>query len=71
MTFSQENLKVTLSQVNNKEENTNLDTPRLLCYDFQVLKSINAVTKRVHFWKFYREFTLAERDKRKRMEDGF
>jgi hypothetical protein len=31
----------------------------------------NAVTKRVHFRKLYREILFAERDEWKEMEDGF
>lgn len=48
-----------------------LDTKWNLCYDFSIFENENAVMKRVHFWKFYREFLVAERDRWKEMEDGF
>ena len=38
---------------------------------FSIFENKNAVMKRVHFWKFYREVPVAERDDGKEMEDGF
>ena len=48
-----------------------LDTEGILCYDFCMFEYINAVMKRVRFWKFYRESLVAEKGRRNRMEDGF
>ena len=48
-----------------------LDTNSILCYDSCIFENENAVMKRVHFWKFYRESLAAEKGEWKEMEDGF
>ena len=38
---------------------------------FLIFENANAVMKRVYFWRLYRESPVAERGKRKKIEDGF